>query len=212
MTVFAGNSGLFSALIDIAIFFVIIMSAIMAARRGVLYSILNLFKSIICIVIAAWSAKPLANLVSDTTMVGEKLSNALSKTVYDEIPEILPKSLRQWTSAEIAGKADEWTKILLIVIMFFISLITVSILVRIILSFFDGAKHKHVGLLNGFLGFLFGILRGIIIISLIMLVISISAPFAKPDESSLIYFIRMSIIGRVFYEHNPILYMLYMMF
>ncbi|MGI6177200.1 MAG: CvpA family protein [Eubacterium sp.] len=207
-----------STYIDIAILFVIVLSAILGWRKGILATLFSFVRWLICILVAVFGASSLCNFFYAKTDLPESLSihieNSIAFTVSNtKLQSVLPDAFKNMAAdasiqtAEAIG--DKLAKVLMLIFCFFIVLIIAAIITGIILRILEHyGKHKKsnpIGLMNGILGGVFGLFRGVIIVSVIMLLFIPFVTNIDPDASKpMVSAIRNSYLGGFFYDKNPI--------
>lgn len=206
--------------VNVAIIALLGISAITGWRKGFAAIIFSCFRWLICIVASVFLSYPLKDLIIEKTDLQEALMSHVKTTLTSSITgssffSALPQQLRgTFESYNATVKmATSMTDTLLSVIAFllvFIVLIIVTKLFEMALS--HKKKDDPVGVMNGLLGGAMGLLRGVFIVSIIMLALFPLLSFADPRAASpIVNGIRQSEIAALFYDHNPIT-MLFQMF
>ncbi len=207
-----------STYIDIAILFVIVLSAVLGWRKGIFATLFSFLRWLICIVAAVLLASPLCNLFYAKTKIPDSLSIRIENSIAfavssTKLQNVLPKifsSMAKDASIQTAEAiGDKLARVLMLIFCFFIVLIIAAIVTKIILKILEHfGKHKKdnpLGFTNGLLGGVFGLFRGIMIVSVIMLLLIPFVTSIDPDAAkSVVSAVRKSYLGGYFYDKNPI--------
>ena len=194
----------------------------MGWRKGLAAVIFSCFRWLICIIGAVLISYPLKDYLAKKTGMADAILTHVNSTITSSLTGssffmAMPHQLRgvfDTYEAAATGKiATTMSATLMSVLSFllaFLGLILITWLISFALS--HGKRRGPVGVFNGLMGGLFGILRGVFIVSLIMLALFPLLSFADPRAvSPIVNGIRQSEIAQLFYDNNPIM-LLFQMF
>ena len=138
----------------------------------------------------------------ETTMSSPLLGSSL----FEALPEQMKNSFTEYTSDAAKRIADIATDTFLLVASFFIILITLLVITKLLIMVLENKdKDNVIGFINGFLGFLFGAVRGVIIVCALMLALFPLLSMVDPEAATpVVSGIRQSMLMSLLYDHNPI--------
>lgn len=142
----------------------------------------------------------ISEAISEGLKLPKFIADIIAKGINFDVPD-------GTTLADILGPAIG--SLIMTVISFFIIFIGSLIVIKIVISILDLVFDKGVlGLVNRLLGASLGLVKGLILVSLAMLFISILSGVIPSLNQFLINDLRLGeesfSIGKFFYEHNPI--------
>ena len=196
-------------LIDLILIAVIALFAFIGYKRGLIKVAFNLISFILAIVISIVLYRPISNFVINYTpldnMIETAVEERLSSTdiTTEEKENIVSNYYNNIKNSSTAVIADGISKTIInigcMIIVFIVS--------KIILFFFRSmgdliAKLPLIKQVNHAGGFLYGILKGFIIIYLLLALISIISPII--DINEIVSIINNSIITNIMYNNNII--------
>ena len=159
--------------LDIVLIAIIVVFAIIGIAKGFVDSVLSIFSSLISLVIAYFLAKYVASLLNS----------------WFKLNELFGKMLGSWgvTEEGLAGFSREKIASL---ITFLVSMLLVWILIKVAIwllsKLFDSvtANSSAISGLNRALGFLFGAVKGALVVAVALGVVSLCSSFglAKPEN------------------------------
>ena len=202
--------------VDVLIIGTVGLSAVLGWRKGFAAVLFSCFRWLICIAASIIGAFPLkAYLVEKSSIdlvISTKLKAALLSPVsgfqfFSSAPEQMQHAVNGYEQSLAGTIANTLTERMLSVICFlaiFLLLIVVTKLILLALS--RKEKKGPIGIINGFLGFLFGALRGAFIVCIVLLAIFPLCSFSNPEGATpIVEGIRASQLASLLYDHNPIL-------
>ena len=208
--------------IDVVIIALIGISAVMGWRKGLASVVFSCFRWLICIGGAVLASYPVKWFLKEQTGIDEAIMTHVKTTMTSSItgssffiavPEQLKGTFSTYEQTATYKVANTMSETLISVLAFLLSFI-VLILITKLFSFALTHRRKRgpIGFFNGFLGACFGVLRGVFIISILMLALFPLLSFADPRAASpIVSGIRQSTLAQLFYDNNPIT-MLFQMF
>ena len=192
-------------IIDLIIIAIILLSTFLAYRKGLIKLSIQLCSFLIAIILTVILYQPISNLIINTTGIDEALEN----TIYEKVNEIVQEGENEYTSEIIEtaknGMLPEAARELSINIVRGLVLIVLFIAIRIILKFVTViadfiAKIPVIDQLNKVGGLVYGILRGILIIYIVLLLINVIGQINP--KNTIHQNIEQSFIGKTMYENN----------
>ena len=211
-------------LVDIIIVVIIGLSIVIGIARGFANTVIGLVSIILSLVIAFFLCGPVANLLSNVTQIDENVRSKVIRIVpmndqdveidvnTNSVPEPIQNSINATVSNAtntinekkdeiVNSAADSITSKIMDAIAFIILFIALRIILLIINLVTQIAKQQEfIDKVDKLLGFLFGLLRGILIIYTFLGVVRVCEPIVANDY--LIDNIEDSKIGSFVYEHN----------
>lgn len=195
-----------SIIVDIIILAVVLLSVFLAYRKGLISLALGLVSFVIAIVVTTVLYKPIANVVINVTSIDEMIENVIYEKANDIMIEnenddvsnmvidtaknnLLPETARTLAINIVTGGV-----ILILVIGVKIALRFVNALANLV------AKLPIIEQVNKIGGVIYGLIRGLFIVYIVLLLISISGQI-KPDNL-LNQNIENSYLGKTMYENN----------
>lgn len=194
-------------IVDFIIIAIVVLSTFLAYRKGLVKLAIGLCSFIIAIIITFVLYQPIPNLIINTTSIDESIENAIyekannimkENKAEDELTnqiientknEMLPKTARSLAINIVTGGV--------ILILF----VAIKIAIRLITALVDAiTKLPILNQINKAGGIVYGILRGILILYVILLVLTIPGqinPNNVINES-----IDKSYLGKTMYQNN----------
>lgn len=191
-------------IVDLIIVAIVVLSTFLAYRKGLIMLAIQLLAVMISIVITVVLYKPISNLVINVTSIDETIENAILEKANDIMTD------KQEKSAQIVetiqnNMLPETARTIAINIVQGLVIFLLFIIARIILKFVSGLANlvSKLPILNQFNrlgGSIYGLLRGIILIYILLLVVNLSG---KINPQNTVYVaVEGSYIGKVMNEHN----------
>ncbi len=208
--------------INIVLIALVAISTIRGWRRGIASVIFSCFRWLICIAGSAFAAFPVMDFLIKKTAIDDSIMTHVKATMSSSLTGssfflAVPAQLRsvfdtyqQNTAIKVATSMSETLMKVIAFLISFVILIIVTKLFAIAINHFQ--KKGPIGLVNSFFGGVFGLLRGVFVVSLVMLALFPLLSFADPRAiSPIVNGIRQSEIASLLYDYNPIL-MVFQMF
>ena len=193
-------------IIDILIVAFLTLSVFLGYKKGFVSLAIKLCAFIIAILITFVLYRPLGNLIINTTSIDESIEDS----IYNKVTETMQKdSSGELTSDLIEsakqGMLEQSARELAINIVYGGTAIVLFIIVRIILIFVNAlanliAKIPLIKQANELGGAIYGLLRGIVIIYLVLLIIYFVGEFYPNNIAT--QSINETTLTKVMYENN----------
>lgn len=193
-------------IVDLVIIGIILLSTFLAYKKGLMALAIKLCAVIISIVITLILYKPISNLIINTTNIDETIQNAILEKATDVIKsddenEIKDTVIEQVENQMLPETARELSiniiNICVILILFFV--------IKLLLRFVTVIANKVAQLpilkqFNKIGGIIYGIIRGLVIVYLVLLLISF---VGQIDENNFLHKeVNNSSLGKIMYENN----------
>ena len=212
----SGPAGVARICIDIIIFIIIGLSAAHGWKKGLASVLFSCFRWIICIVVAVVFDGPFKEFFTDLTGIDEAIHSRLKVTMstsfsgntfFSVIPEQLQGHVEGYQQNIANQIATSVSDVLVRVISFLVLAILIIVITGIIAKLLESRdKESPIGFANGLFGLVFGLLRGVFMVGLLMLIVFSIIGFTDPNAMSpIVSGIRSSYLAGIFYDHNPIL-------
>ena len=192
--------------IDFIIIIIVLLSTLLAYRKGLVKLAIGLVSFIITIILVFVLYLPISNLVINTTQIDETIENA----IYEKANNIMTESEQNNITDQVIQTAQnemlpETAKLLATNIVkggvFIILFIGIKIALRFVTKIADlVAKLPLLNQINKLGAIIYGALRGILIIYVLLLLISVSGQI--DSQNKLHQSVSQSTIGKAMYENN----------
>lgn len=194
-------------IVDLLIIGIVLLSTFLAYRKGMVKLAIGLCAFVISIVVTFVLYQPIANLVINVTSIDE----AIEDNIYEKANDILKEDTNQdnITSQVIEdaknGMLPETARILAVNIVKGGVMIVLFVAIRIALIFITVladaiAKLPIINQINKTSGMIYGVIRGILIVYVVLLVLAI--PGKINPNNLLNTSVEQSILGKVMYQNN----------
>lgn len=194
-------------IVDFIIIAIILLSTFLAYRKGLVKLAIGLFSFIIAIVATVILYQPISNLVINATNIDEAIEN----TIYEKANDIMKENE---TENELTNQVMETTanemlpetaRNLAIDIVrggvIIILVVAIKIALRFITALADGiAKLPIIHQINKTGGLVYGLLRGILIIYVALLILTISEQI--DPNNTVNQSLDQSYLGKTMYQNN----------
>lgn len=188
-------------IIDIILIAILLLSAFLGYKKGLVKLGAKLFAGIIAIIITIIIYKPISGMVINNTSIDEKIENAIIKNTTSFIDNNTSSNIitNNIENNILPEQSKEMSKNIVYAIIGVILFIVVKIVLSIIISLLDVvASLPILKQFNEVGGIIYGLVRGIIIICICILLMGI---FAKINpESNLNAQIQSSYLTKIIYE------------
>ncbi len=200
-----------SIILDVAVIAVFWFFMIRGIKKGLVKSILDLFKGIAAFVAAFLYYKPVAEYIiklgiadkfikTVQTNIADKLLSSSAETVKD-LPSWAEKLLTDGIENSAVTLTESVSNLAINVIAAILIYVAVRVLFMIFNFLFEKIRIFKIGELNAFGGACFGFLNAAILIYIAMLVLFV---FAFSDAGGLNEVIQSTYIAKIFYNNNLI--------
>ena len=201
--------------VDVLIVAIIGLSCIFGWRKGFASVLFSIFSWIFCIVAAIVGSYPFKTYLIENTDFDDTISAHVKDTLlapstggkfFQSVPEQIQNGFSGYQQSIAGRMATSITDRLMSIISFLLIIIALFLITKLIgFAISHGKKRGPIGIFNGILGFIFGALRGVFIISVVMLGLFPMLSFLDPQAASpIVAGIRESFLAELFYDHNPI--------
>ena len=193
-------------IIDVVVILIILLSTILAYKKGLLKLAISLMSVIIAIIVSILLYIPVSSFIINNTKIDEAIESTLLNKATTVIQEntgddIAGQIIESATTGNLEIQAEEISKSIVV----YSTMIILFILVRILLIFVKVlgdlvAKIPVLKQINQTGGIIYGLVRGIVIIYSVLLVINL---FTQIDpNNSVNTAINKTYITKAMYEYN----------
>lgn len=191
--------------VDLVIVIIILLSTFLAYRKGLVKLAIQLCSFLIAIVITFILYQPITNLVINGTQIDETIENSIyekANGIMSEGENELTNTIVETSKNEMLPEAARNLAINIVrggvIILLFIA---IKIALRFVTAIADLiAKLPILGQINKVGGLVYGILRGILLVYIILLLLNVSGQISP--ENTVNKGINDSFIGKTMYENN----------
>ena len=193
-----------SIVVDLIIVAIILLSTFLAYRKGLITLAIQLVAVVIAIILTLLLYKPVSNVIINLTGIDETIQNAILEEANDimtndgeganQVVETIQNNMLPETARTISINIIEGAVILILYIVIRIALRFVTALANLV------SKLPILNQLNQLGGIIYGILRGILIVYVVLLLVNLSGEIEPQNQ---VYTaVEESYIGRVMNENN----------
>lgn len=193
-----------SFVVDLIIVAIILLSTFLAYRKGLITLAIQLVAVIIAIIVTLLLYKPVSNVIINGTGIDETIQNAILEEANDimtddgegenQVVETIQNNMLPETARTISINIIEGAVILILYIVIRIALKFVTALANLV------AKLPILNQLNQLGGIIYGILRGLLIVYILLLLVNLSGEIEPQNQ---VYTaVEESYIGKVMNENN----------
>ena len=190
--------------VDLIIVAIILLSTFLAYKKGIITLAIQLVAVVIAIVLTLILYKPVSNVIINVTGIDETIQNAILEEATDimtngeegsnQVVESIQNNMLPETARTISINIIEGAVILILYIVIRIILRFVTALANLV------SKLPILNQLNQLGGIIYGILRGILIVYIILLLVNLSGEIEPQNQ---VYTaVEGSYIGKVMNENN----------
>ena len=203
-------------IMDIIVLAIILFSTIFGARKGFAAAVSSFMQWFLCIVLGFFFNDTVKELLQDYTELDESIHRVISEQLsarieesptYRTLPDLFGGFLKDSPESFGNAAAEPICSALMSVIAFLAVVFGIKVLCALIMFLFSRKHNDGVtGFIDGFLGFLFGMARGLLLALLGFAVLVPVLGLLLPESAQpLIYAIEHSDIASVFYNENVLL-------
>lgn len=193
-----------SIIVDLIIIAIILLSTFLAYRKGLITLAIQLVAVVIAVVLTLILYKPASNLIINVTSIDETIQNAILEEANDimtneeeganQIVETIQNNMLPETARTISINIIEGAVILILYVIIRIALKFVTALANLV------SKLPILNQFNKLGGVIYGILRGLLIVYIILLLVNLSGEI---EPQNVVYTsIQDSYIGKMMNENN----------
>lgn len=197
-------------LIDIIIIALIALTTFIGYKKGLIKVAFNLISFILAILIAIVLYKPVSSFIINYTPIDDKIEETITNQIAnsDNIKEESHNFIENYYSDIKNASTSVIAKNISQMVINIACIVIVFIVSRIVLLFFKFsgdliAKLPLIKQCNSVGGFLYGIVKGFIVVYILLALIAIASPLVEMEQ--LMKMINSSIIGNIMYNNNIIL-------
>lgn len=200
-------------LIDLIILAIIALSTFIGYKKGLIKVAFGLVSFILAIAISVVLYKPVSNFIINYTPIDDMIENTVqdrlssSDITKEETENIVSNYYKNIKNASTDVIADGISKTIINISCMIIVFI-VSKLILLLFKFIGDliSKLPLIKQVNNIGGFLYGILKGFIIVYILLAIVAIISPIVNINE--VVSMINDSIIANIMYNNN-IIFMLF---
>lgn len=192
-------------IVDLIIIAIVLLSTFLAYRKGVIKLAIGLCTFVIAIVVTLVLYMPISNLVINITAIDEAIENSIYEKANETIKETDNELANQVIEAAKEKMLPETARSLAINIIrgavIIILFIGTKIALKLISAVADAiAKLPIIKQINQAGGIIYGLIRGILVVYVILLILTIPGQISpkNPVNDN----INKSSLGKVMYENN----------
>lgn len=193
-----------SIVVDFIIVAIILLSTFLAYRKGLITLAIQLVAVIIAVVLTLLLYKPVSNVIINVTGIDETIQNAILEEANDimtngeeganQVVDTIQNNMLPETARTISINIIEGAVILLLYIVIRIILKFVTALANLV------SKLPVLNQLNQLGGIIYGILRGVLIVYILLLLVNLSGEIEPQNQ---VYTaVEESYIGKMMNENN----------
>ena len=193
-----------SIVVDIIIVAIILLSTFLAYRKGLITLAIQLVAVVIAIVLTLLLYKPVSNVIINVTAIDETIQNAILEEANNimtndeeganQVVETIQNNMLPETARTISINIIEGAVILILYIVIRIALKFVTALANLV------SKLPILNQLNQLGGIIYGILRGVLIVYVVLLLVNLSGEIEPQNHVYMA--VEESYIGKVMNENN----------
>ena len=193
-----------SIVVDIIIVAIILLSTFLAYRKGLITLAIQLVAVVIAIVLTLLLYKPVSNVIINVTAIDETIQNAILEEANNimtndeegakQVVETIQNNMLPETARTISINIIEGAVILILYIVIRIALKFVTALANLV------SKLPILNQLNQLGGIIYGILRGVLIVYVVLLLVNLSGEIEP--QNHVYTAVEESYIGKVMNENN----------
>lgn len=193
-----------SIVVDVIIVAIILLSTFLAYKKGLITLAIQLVAVVIAIVLTLLLYKPVSNVIINVTGIDESIQNAILEEANDimtneekganQVVETIQNNMLPETARTISINIIEGAVILILYIVIRIALKFVTALANLV------SKLPVLNQLNQLGGIIYGILRGILIVYIVLLLVNLSGEIEPKNR---VYTaVEQSYIGKIMNDNN----------
>ncbi len=190
--------------VDVVIVAIIALSTLLAYRKGLISLAIGLVSFIVALVLTLILYRPIASIIINYTSIDDMIANSIyadSSDSIDQNAENAEYLIDQAKNNLLPEAAHNLANNIITGIVALVLFVAIQIILRLIKALANLiAKLPILSQINKAGGVVYGLLRGVLIIYVVMLLISISAEI--DPENAAFTAIEDSYVGNFMYENN----------
>ena len=193
-----------SIIVDIIIVAIILLSTFLAYRKGLITLAIQFVAVIIAVILTLLLYKPVSNLIINVTGIDEMIQDAILKEANDimtneeenanQVVETIQNNMLPETARTISINIIEGVVILILYVAIRIALKFVTALANLV------SKLPILNQFNKLGGIIYGILRGLLIVYIMLLLVNLSGEIEP--QNKVYTSVQQSYIGKMMNENN----------
>ena len=206
-------------ILDVLAVVILLFSMIGGARKGFAKTCFSFMKWFVCIIAGFFLCTPIKEYLCSHTDLDEAIHNYILDQIHTTIEksapyQSIPDLFRSWLQGEggdfLYGSSASLTDIVLTVLAFLLMILAIKIVGGLVILLFSKEYHNGaIGCLDGILGLLFGVVRGIL---LLLLLFALLVPVLTLLPGTLSIAVKgavdQSMLASVLYDDNLLLILL----
>lgn len=218
-----------SIFVDIGIVVIVALSTFLGYKKGLIGVAFKIISFLIAIILAFVLCKPVSSYIMQQTIVDDKIEETIENALRNKqvespqeqsntigIPEVITDYIqKEITNAtvqaqnQVATVVAQNVTVTAINAISFIAIFIILKIVLLVLKLFSEqlANFPIIKQFNKLGGIIYGVLRGLFIIYLLLGIVSFMAPMLV--ENRILVTITNSYLGNAFYQHNLLLKLLF---
>ena len=218
-----------SIFVDIGIVVIVALSTFLGYKKGLIGVAFKIISFLIAIILAFVLCKPVSSYIMQQTIIDDKIEETIENALRNKqvespqeqsntigIPEVITDYIqKEITNAtvqaqnQVATVVAQNVTVTAINAISFIAIFIILKIVLLVLKLFSEqlANFPIIKQFNKLGGIIYGVLRGLFIIYLLLGIVSFMAPMLV--ENRILVTITNSYLGNAFYQHNLLLKLLF---
>ena len=218
-----------SIFVDIGIVAIVALSTFLGYKKGLIGVAFKIISFLIAIILAFVLCKPVSSYIMQQTIIDDKIEETIEDDLSNKqvespqeqsntmgIPEVITDYIqKEITNAtvqaqnQVATVVAQKVTVTAINAISFIAIFIILKIVLLVLKLFSEqlANFPIIKQFNKLGGIIYGVLRGLFIIYLLLGIVSFMAPMLV--ENRILVTITNSYLGNAFYQHNLLLKLLF---
>lgn len=190
--------------LDLIVILIIALFTFIGYKQGLVKTAIKILAFFIALIVSMTLYKTLGNIIIKNTQIDEKIENVIISKVlpedYEEKLEILPNSLVESGKTTINDLAINITEKIIYAIVFILLFVVLKIVLKFVTLLTDLiTKLPVIKQFDKTGGFIYGLVKGFIIVTVIFAVISLVSPII---DIKYINVINNSYISKILYNNN----------
>ena len=203
-------------IMDIIVVVIVLLSTIWGARRGFVLTVISFMQWFVCLICGFVFCTWMKGFLIDNTTIDDSINKYLLEQMggsisdngtYQVLPDLFSKSVSEATDQFVYGASASLTSVLLTVISFLIIVFGIKIVGFSMARIFSRKYHDGaVGFVDGFLGFVFGLIRGALLVFLFFALLVPVLGLVMPESAeTIVKAMETSNIAGYLYNYNFLL-------
>lgn len=206
-------------ILDVITVVILILSAVLGAKKGLTITLVSFVSWFCCVILGFFFIGTVRDYLCANTSLDDNINNAIlnsmgdsiaDSSAYKAIPDLFSSWIDNSTSDIIYATSASLTNVIMSVISFLTIVIVIKLISFILIHLFSKKDRDGViGFFDGFMGFLFGVTRAVIIVFIFFALLVPLLGLALPSVSEkIIAAMDTSYIAKYLYNDNALLIIL----